>query len=745
MGRARFTPALSIACLCLLHAASGARGQSVLDEESPRVERLTFRGVRGVPLDVLQDSIVTQATRCRGILLRPLCWLSGSPYFVEYHKLDRAELARDELRIRVVYFRAGYREAQATSSLTPRGDGVEVTFTVTEGPATRISQLTVTQADSVLTSRQLRQAKLPGEGQLLDLNRLDSARIRLRGRLWDVGYGDAQVLDSTSVDRALHTASLRVTIAPGRRTTIDTVLITGNEAVSDRTVRRILGLRGGQLYRRSNMTAAQRRLYETELFRQTLVRVPDEETDSAKTVQVTLGEAPRRAVEVAAGFNTTDFVQGEIRLTRYNLWGAARRLDVRASVGNLLASQLYGKSIFGSAVPGGVGTDVDRVFLEPTWQMGAELGQPFFLGPRAALGIGVSAHRRSIPGIVIDRGEAVNGSFTWRFADRIPGSITYQYERTRVEAGDLYFCSSFGVCALPVVAALRAPHALSPIALTAHAERADDPLSPRTGYIARLDIEHASALTLSDYRYNRVVAEFNRYIPRGRGVFAAHLRVGRVWPSGSTSGAVGVEGEGLGLLHPRKRFYGGGSRSVRGFAENQLGPRVLTIAPERLLQPSDTGDVAPCTMATIEDGSCDPNVAASNQFIPRPLGGNRLIEASVEYRFPLTRRITGATFVDAGSVYGRRLNFPPGDRSAVTPGFGIRYTSPIGPVRVDLAVRPRITEELPVVTEVAGENGQPRLVQLDTPRRYNPAETGGGFLRQLTSRLQLHLAIGEAW
>jgi hypothetical protein len=138
-------------------------------------------------------------------------------------------------------------------------------------------------------------------------------------------------------------------------------------------------------------------------------------------------------------------------------------------------------------------------------------------------------------------------------------------------------------------------------------------------------------------------------------------------------------------------------------------------------------------------------VAASNQFVPRPLGGNRLIEASIEYRFPLTRTITGAAFVDGGSVYGRRLNLPPGDRTAVTPGFGIRYGSPIGPVRLDLAVRPRITEELPVVTQMPGEDSAPRLVQLMTPKRYDLAESGGGFLRQVTRRLQLHLAIGEAW
>jgi len=747
MAPTRTVAVLVVALILLLQATTEVRAQSAQEEESPLVEQVKFSGVQAIGKRALQDSIATQPTRCRGLLLRPFCWVSGAPYFVEYHRLDRTELARDELRIRAIYFRAGYREARVSSALSPHGAGVAVTFEVDEGPPTRVSQLTVRQVDSVLTTRQIRQADIPQAGRLLDLNKLDSAGTRLRSRLWDRGYGDADVRDSIAVDRQANEASLGVVMTPGRRTTIDTVQIAGNEAVSDATVRRILGLREGQLYLRSSLVAAQRRLYETELFRQTMVQVPEQKDDSAKTVLVTLREAPMRAVEFGAGFNTTEFVQADMRLTRYNLGGGARRLDVRASLGNLLAPQLYGKSIFGSAVPAGIGNDVSSPFLRPTWQAGAELRLPFMLGGRASVGVGLSAHRRIIPGIVIDRGEAINTSFTWRLADRVPGSITYQYERTRVEAGDLYFCQNFGVCSLQTIGGLRGAHALAPLAVTIDAERADDPLSPSSGYSARLDLEHASALTLSDYRYNLITAELNRYLPRGRSVLAAHLRVGRVWAISSTAGALGVSGEGntLQVLHPRKRFYAGGSRSVRGYGENQLGPRVLTIAPDALLQPSAAGELPACTTASILDGSCDPNVAASSDFVPRALGGNQLVEASVEYRFPLVGSLMAAVFVDAGAVYANRLNSPPGDRAAITPGFGFRYGSPIGPVRVDLGVRPRISENLAVVTQVPGENGELRLVQLQTPMQYNPTASGGGVLRQITSRLQLHLAIGEAW
>ena len=87
---------------------------------------------------------------------------------------------------------------------------------------------------------------------------------------------------------------------------------------------------------------------------------------------------------------------------------------------------------------------------------------------------------------------------------------------------------------------------------------------------------------------------------------------------------------------------------------------------------------------------------------------------------------------------------PPGSRTAITPGVGVRYNSPIGPVRLDLGMRPGHEEDLPVVTQVPDSANTFRLVQLNTTKRYDPL-AGSGFLHRFTSRLQLHLAIGEAW
>jgi outer membrane protein assembly factor BamA len=95
--------------------------------------------------------------------------------------------------------------------------------------------------------------------------------------------------------------------------------------------------------------------------------------------------------------------------------------------------------------------------------------------------------------------------------------------------------------------------------------------------------------------------------------------------------------------------------------------------------------------------------------------------------------------MDAGMVSQRTDPALPKRRAAITPGFGMRYRSPVGPIRADIGFNPGTTESLPVVTENI-VNGQKTLVTLQQPRIYAPFK-GGGILK----RMVLHLSIGEAF
>jgi outer membrane protein assembly factor BamA len=234
-------------------------------------------------------------------------------------------------------------------------------------------------------------------------------------------------------------------------------------------------------------------------------------------------------------------------------------------------------------------------------------------------------------------------------------------------------------------------------------------------------------------------------------VLAGRIRLGWVRSLSSSRNALGqLGGASSGdVLHPRKRFYAGGSQSVRGYGENQLGPRVLTIDPDTLLALGvlvvSPGDTVPCTTSSIADGSCDPALIPSENFEPRPTGGTSLIEASVEYRFPLWQRLGGAVFVDGAFVGEGSAGQIFQGTGAITPGFGLRYQSPVGPIRLDLGIRPTLTENLPVITETVGPDGTGRLVRLLGTKNFDPLEGSGGVLSKILRRLSLHLSIGQAY
>lgn len=721
-------------------AAQPARGKEV---EAPEVRKLRFRGVKAVDKDELRQSIATEASGCKSFLFRiTACLVTKSRAVYERQYLDREEFTRDVVRLRVFYWKRGYREAQVDTTVRQAGRGkVDITFTIVEGPPTVVRRVDVTRPATVLTDREVRRLVLVRAGKPLSLLALDSSVVRLRNALFEKGYADAQLAQSVGVSQPSREAAVEIVIDPKWKTFVGEVLITGNDEVSNRTIQHSLSFTRGDLFRLSDITRSQRALYESGLFTRASVElVPG--SDSVKTVAVKVIESPPQEARAGGGFSTLDFVQVEGRYTHYNWLGNARRLDIQGALGNLFARQLKDSRLFSKALEV-EGSDASR-FLVPTWQASADVRERWVGDPRNSIGLSVFAHRRSSPGIVIDRGYGTSATFTREVALRAPASANYRFEITTIEAGDVYFCVNFGVCDLGTIGALRRQQRLSPFALTATVDRTNDPFSPSQGYVARVEAEHASGFTLSDFRYNRAYADAAAYRRIGRrAVLAGHVKAGWVAAVASGRSALGVDTTGIGILHPRKRFYAGGSQSVRGYGENQLGPRVLTIPALRLR--GDSGE----RCADPDIRRCDPNADGlfDRDFQPRPLGGNRLLEGSAEFRFPVWGPLVGAVFVD-GAIVGSGESILDLQRAtaAVTPGIGMRYKSPVGPIRVDLGLNPALVEDLPVVTE--SEDG--RLVTLRDAsgraltRRYSSVDRRGGF-RGALNRMQLHLSIGEAF
>jgi outer membrane protein assembly factor BamA len=202
---------------------------------------------------------------------------------------------------------------------------------------------------------------------------------------------------------------------------------------------------------------------------------------------------------------------------------------------------------------------------------------------------------------------------------------------------------------------------------------------------------------------------------------------------------LGVAGTGEGILHPRARFYAGGMQSVRGFAENELGPQVLQARRASLL-------AVGCTDATIASGQCDPRAVPNNQLFARPTGGSSVIEGSAEVRVPLVKQLSGVAFLDGAYVGTSGLATLAHAKGAVTPGVGFRYRSPLGVLRMDFGLRPVGAESLPVVVAVTDSAGNDRIVRLVQEKMYSPvSDPSPGTLRAIARRIVVHFAMGQAF
>lgn len=176
----------------------------------------------------------------------------------------------------------------------------------------------------------------------------------------------------------------------------------------------------------------------------------------------------------------------------------------------------------------------------------------------------------------------------------------------------------------------------------------DQLFNPSRGSIATASAEEAGRFLSTPFRYLKLSGEYRKFKQFKTGqIFAWRLLVGSMRPI-----------RGSNITPVEERFFSGGSYSVRGWGRQLLGP----------LQVSTTADTA--------------NARIDTTIVPQ--GGNSIIEASFELRFPLYKHFAGAIFLDCGNVWSDWDDFDVFDlRYAV--GAGLRYNTFIGPVRIDFA------------------------------------------------------------
>jgi len=152
-------------------------------------------------------------------------------------------------------------------------------------------------------------------------------------------------------------------------------------------------------------------------------------------------------------------------------------------------------------------------------------------------------------------------------------------------------------------------------------------------------------------------------------------------------------------------FFSGGPFSNRGYAFQGVGAR------QAFLPSNDQG--VPCSTESTTDARLDPRCL-------RPLGRLSSWELSLELRFPIRflAPLGAVLFLDASDVRLGRAEYS-FTTPHLAPGVGLRYPTPIGPIRLDLGVR---------LLEVLGR---------EEPEGSPPTLFG--------APVTLHLAVGQAF
>jgi outer membrane protein insertion porin family len=251
--------------------------------------------------------------------------------------------------------------------------------------------------------------------------------------------------------------------------------------------------------------------------------------------------------------------------------------------------------------------------------------QPYFFSPRNRLSATLSPLQIDESSYLLNA-TRVQPKLERKFSETVSGFFAYRLEYDKL--------NNVTAATIRALRDFQREGTLSGLSLGVLWNTADDPLNPLRGGMVSLSVEQVGDFLGGDFAFYKAQGEAKKYaLVTEDLVFASRLKVGVAHPLGSEKEVPLFE-----------RFFAGGGASVRGYGRNRLGP-----------------------------------ISEAND----PVGGRTLIEGSLELRRQFSQKIGGAIFLDFGYVSLRSFTFPL-DALKYAAGFGVRYTTPVGPFRLDL-------------------------------------------------------------
>jgi translocation and assembly module TamA len=471
-----------------------------------------------------------------------------------------------------------------------------------------------------------------------------AAGTRVLAALEEEGYAFAKVDPPVAYqDKSEPVLDVAFHVETGPKLNVGHIYIEGLKRAHESLVRRRLLLRTGELYRASVVEQARADLLSPALglFAAITVKV-GEAVDDTGGVPITfqVRERLRHTFGVSAAYSTDLGGSGGINWGDRDVFGNAEQFNIATSVTGL-----------GGSATNGLGYDVPIRYILPDFgrrdqslQFGVEaIKQDLIAYDQTALKLGVTLIRKinklwTVSAGVTATEENINQVVGIQTTCSITVATQSDCPASDIEASPNRQTYNYTLAGLPLTASYDSTNLARPI---------DDPthgMRDSVSIVPTFSLGHSNAIFVITTIKAAAYFDLDHLLHTdpGRSVLAVRALIG------------GAEGASVDSLPPDQRFYGGGSASIRGYPYQGVGPYFPIV--------SATGSVI--------------------GFTTYPVGATAISAASLEYRQRFGQRWGAAFFVDGGQV-GSNL-YP--SNLFVGVGAGVRYYTPIGPIRLDIAV-----------------------------------------------------------
>jgi len=531
-------------------------------------------------------------------------------------------------------------------------------LTIIEGPARTVGDILIVGATQ-FEAAEVRKAIQSRSGEPLRDVQVRGDRNNVEALYRNAGFQSATV---TVVLGGGPRYNATFTINEGRQTLVDHVIVAGNSRVSTATILGQVTLRPGQPLGQAARAESQRRLNDLAIFRRvSITQGPDTTGDGRVDVIVQVEESSATTIGYGGGLEfgrTPRTVEGGVEdrfefaprgfleVGRRNLFGGNRSVN--------LFSRL---SLRPRSDPDDPARD-GRGFALSEYRVTGSYRAARVWRTNTDVVVSATAERAIRTSFTFVR-RAANAEALRRLSSKLSIFGRYALDSTRL------FDTRISEEDQPLIDRLFPQIRLSSISSGIVWDNRDDFLDPTSGGWLSADAEIAARSLGSQVGFVKAFLQatgFRRITRANRVVLAGRVQVGvargferqvtRVDDNGVP--ILGSDGEALtdtvADLPAGRRFFSGGSTSVRGFQQDRLGvPGIL----------NPTG--------------------LSN-------GGNGLVVINGEVRTQVFTSVSLVGFLDGGNVFARASDIRPGDFRGAA-GLGIRYRSPLGPLRLDFGFK----------------------------------------------------------